>query len=95
MTAAVGESVATPASDAAATQFQTATGYTGAVLLLPLSATAVSADANTLILGQIGILGTVVPLLKRKSLNDRTETSGMELFEGMITATERSGQRRW
>ena len=71
----------TPAS----TRFWLTTGYLEKDLL-PVSATAVSADTNTLVRGLIGTTGMVAPLLTLMNLNDRTETRGMELFEGMITA---------
>ncbi|MBC7968313.1 MAG: WD40 repeat domain-containing protein [Fuerstia sp.] len=71
----------------AATRFWNTTGYADKDLLQPVSATAVSADTNTLVLGRMGMTGMVAPLLTRLNLNDRTETRGMELFEGMITAT--------
>ena len=70
----------------AATRFWHTTGYAEVDLRQSVTATAMSSDANTLILGRTGMTGMVVPLLTRLSLNDRTETRGMELFEAMITA---------
>ena len=70
----------------AATRFWNTTGHAETDLLLPVSATAISADANTLILGCMGLPGMADPLLTRLNLNDRTETRGMELFEAMTTA---------
>ena len=70
----------------AAIRFWNTTGLAESDLLLPVCATAVSADANTLILGRMGVTGMADPLLTRLNLIDRTETKGMELFEAMTTA---------
>ena len=70
----------------AATRFRITTGHADTDLLQPVSATAVSADANTLILGRLGMTGMADPILTRLNLKDRTETRGMELFEAMTTA---------
>ncbi len=70
----------------AATRFWLPTGFATRDLLQPISASAISADTNTAILGRMGMTGIVSPLLTRLSLIDRSETSGMELFEAMITA---------
>lgn len=79
----------------AATRFWNTTGHAEKDLLHPVTATAVSADANTLILGHLGMTGMADPLLTSVNLKDHTETRGAELFEAMTTAVAftRAGDR--
>lgn len=69
-----------------ATRFWDTTGHASTDPLRPVSASVVSTDGNTLILGSAGTMGVAQPALTRLDLKGHSETLGFELFESMITS---------
>lgn len=68
------------------TRFWHTSGFAETDPLRPISASVVSADGNTVILGNAGTIALAQPSLTRLDLKGKSETRGLELFETRISS---------